>query len=132
MELIGLDSDEDQWYLPDTILAIATMSAADDRSINDVNVISTTLAKLKEEGIELGDISIQRDASGFYSEQFDQFLTYIELRGGGKRFNPINLNDKGRRLCENLIRRFCEPNKRQMIEPVAKVFNINLDTYCPR
>jgi hypothetical protein len=111
-------------------MALALLAAARDPSMNDITIISRKLAELKRTDIEIGDITVSRGASGYYSEQFDRFLSSFLISGDAEKRSPITLLESGFDVCNEIIRTACSKN-RPKVESIARAFNFNLSEICP-
>jgi hypothetical protein len=103
----------------DVLLAAAIMAASpnQDSSIED---ISSFLFKLKNRGIDLGDIALRRVPGGFYSEDIEALLGHYLAAGYATHLSPVRLTDEGKQVLSDIISNERREN-RSAIEQIEAV-----------
>jgi len=100
-------SNEENWFLPNATMAMLLLSIAIETGSGNINKISERLAYLKNKKIDIGDITISKVASGYYSEQLDRFLGSLLVTGNATKRSPIKLEESGVELCKEIINEAC-------------------------
>jgi hypothetical protein len=111
---------------PETVMACAILSA---RSANEpvlIEKISGLFAKLRQEKIEdVGRVALRRVPHGLYSEDVEAFFGRLLAGGFAQARSPLEVNDKGIELCQELIDEESESHAKQL-EKVAMVLGFDL------
>lgn len=87
----------------EVIMAAAVITALSTSDQSSVEDISSLLFKLKNAGVELGDIALRRVPGGFYSEDIEALIGHYLAAGYATQFSPVKLTDKGRDLLVEII-----------------------------
>ena len=90
----------------EVLLAAAIMTASPEQSSADlpsIEYISSLLFRLKERGIELGEIALRRVPGGFYSEDIEALVGHYLAAGYATQLSPVKLTDRGRQLLAEII-----------------------------
>jgi hypothetical protein len=104
----------------DVIMAATLMVAFSTSGQGSVEDISSLLFKLKNAGVELGDISLRKVPGGFYSEDIAVLIRRYLAAGYAEQMSLIRLTGKGRQLLAEIIgdAREENPSALQQIEAV--------------
>jgi len=122
-------SNEENWFLPNATMAMLLLSVWMGKGSGDINKISEKLAELKNKKIDIGDITISKVASGYYSEQFDRFLGSLLVMGDATKRSPVELNPSGVELCQEIVNEACLKNRKKL-EDIAQNLDLNLSQIC--
>lgn len=87
-----------------------------------VKDISGLFFNLRERGFQFRDLGLRRIPDGYYSEDVENFVGQLLSMGYATQRSPINLDDEGVRLCEKIVAKEVEKNKREIerLESVVK------------
>lgn len=121
--------EEETWHLSNATMAMLLLSASKGKVPKEINKLSEKLAELKKNRIEIGDITISRVASGYYSEQFDRFLGSFLVAGDAIKRSPVELKESGVELCREIVREACQKD-RTKLEHIAHAFQLDLNQIC--
>lgn len=106
---------------PEEIIAAILLSTSG--SISD---LSKKLTELKERGIDIGFIALRRAPDGVYSEDVDQYVSYLLTFDYVRARSPtVNLSEKGKNLCAEVIKNAYKRN-RDAVSKVAHVLNLDI------
>lgn len=122
-------SNEENWFLPNATMAMLLLSVSMGKGSGNINKISEKLAELKNKKIDIGDITISKVASGYYSEQFDRFLGSLLVMGDATKRSPVELNPSGVKLCHEIVNEACLKNRKKL-EDIAQNLDFNLSQIC--
>jgi len=86
----------------DVLLTAAIMAASSKHSAS-IEEISSLLFRLKERGIELGEISLRRVPGGFYSEDVETLLGHYLAAGYATHLSPVTLTPQGKEVLSGII-----------------------------
>ena len=92
---------------------IRALSTSDQSSVED---ISSLLFKLKNAGVELGDIALRRVPGGFYSEDIEALIGHYLAAGYATQFSPVKLTETGRQLLTDIINAEREENPSAVLQ----------------
>jgi hypothetical protein len=90
----------------DLIIAAALVTALSASGRSSVEDISSLLFKLKNAGVDLGDIALRRVPGGFYSEDVEALIGRYVAAGYAdyaEEVSLIILTDKGRQLLAEIV-----------------------------
>lgn len=122
-------SNEENWFLPNATMAMLLLSVSMGKESGNINKISEKLAELKNKRIDIGDITISKVASGYYSEQLDRFLGSLLVVGDATKRSPVKLNQSGVELCQEIVNEACNKN-RIKLEDIARNIDFDLSQVC--
>ncbi len=86
----------------DVLLAAAIMAASSQRA-STIEDISSLLLKLKQRGVDLGEIALRRVPGGFYSEDVETLLGHYLAAGYATQLSPVTLTDEGKQVLSEII-----------------------------
>jgi hypothetical protein len=111
---------------PETVMACAILSARRANEPVLIEKISGLFAKLRQEKIEeVGRVALRRVPHGLYSEDVEAFFGRLLAGGFAQARSPLEVNDKGIQLCQELIDEESQSHARQL-EKVAMVLGFDL------
>lgn len=90
----------------EVLLAAAVMAALKQRETGPspkIEDISSLLYKLKNAGVDLGDIALRRVPGGFYSEDIENLIGHYLAAGYATQESPVELTEKGKRALSEII-----------------------------
>jgi hypothetical protein len=93
----------------EVLLAAAVMSALVQRQqshegLPRIEDISSLLFKLRNAGVDLGEISLRRiPGGGFYSEDIEALIGHYLAAGFADQRSPVTLTEKGRQALTEII-----------------------------
>jgi hypothetical protein len=86
----------------DVLLAAAIVAASSKPSWG-IEDVSSLLFRLKEQGIELGEIALRRVPGGFYSEDVETLLGHYLAAGYAMQLSPVTLTPQGKDVLLGII-----------------------------
>ena len=93
----------------EVLLAAAVMSALVQQQqthagLPKIEDISSLLFKLRNSGVDLGEISLRRiPGGGFYSEDIEALIGHYLAAGYAVQRSPVKLTEKGRQALTEII-----------------------------
>jgi hypothetical protein len=102
------------------VMTALTMSEQGSKEPPRIEDISLLLFKLKNAGVDLGEIALRRVPGGFYSEDIEALIGHYLAAGYAEQRSPVKLYDKGRQVLSEIIEteRKENPSAVQKIEAV--------------
>ena len=91
----------------------------------DVTSLSQKLIQLRRHGITFDLIDCRRAPRGYYSEDIDNYISYLLTFGYITERSPIKITKKGTEFLKKVIKKTLEMNPEGLNE-VAKILNIDL------
>ena len=107
-------------------MACAILSAKRANEPVLIERISGLFAKLRQENVrEVGRVALRRVPHGLYSEDVEAFFGRLLAGGFAQARSPLEVNEKGVQLCQELIDEESESHAKQL-ETVAIVLGFDL------
>ncbi len=95
----------------EVLLAAAVMTALSKAIPQRIEDISSLLFKLRNAGIDLGDIALRRvPGGGFYSEDIEALIGHYLDAGYATERSPVQLTEKGLQALAEIIHAGREDN----------------------
>ncbi len=111
---------------PETVMACAIITAKHTNEPVLIDKVSGLFAKLRQENIEeVGKVALRRRPHGLYSEDVEAFFGRLLAAGFAKAFSPLEVNEEGFQLCQELIAEESESHP-EALEKVARVLGFDL------
>ena len=90
----------------EALLAAALLAALAERGskgLPKIEDVSALLFKLRNAGIDIGEVALRRVPGGFYSEDIEALIGHYLAAGYAEQMSPVKLTDKGHRVLEEII-----------------------------
>ena len=112
---------------PEAVMACAILTARRANESVRIENVSSLFAKLRQEKIdEVGKVALRRLPHGVYSEDVEAFFGRLLAGGFAKARSPLNVNDDGARLCQELIEEEIQSHPGEL-RKVARVLGFDLE-----
>src|SRR5260370_12569341 len=89
----------------EALLAAALLAAIAKRGsqgLTKIEDVSALLFKLRNAGIDIGEVALRRVPGGFYSEDIEALIGHYIACGYAEHITPLTLTDKEHRLSEHI------------------------------
>jgi hypothetical protein len=118
------------WDLANAAMALILLSASEKKIPNRISVMSAKINEMKNQKIDMGNLSVSKVAGGFYSEPLDRFIGSFLIAGDAIKRSPLELKSNGIKICKDIVQDICLKD-RNKLESIANAVNIDLNLYCP-
>src|SRR5712691_5158616 len=89
---------------PEVVMACAILTATHANEDVLIDKVSGLFAKLREAKVdEVAKVALRRLPHGLYSEDVESFFGRLLAGGFAEARSPLDVNDKGVQLCQELI-----------------------------
>jgi hypothetical protein len=97
-------------------IALVVRAAAQRRSAEwpYIRDISRLLFELRQKGFRFRDLGLRRIPDGYYSEDVETFVGQLLSMGYATQRSPIMLEEKGKELCDEILKEQGEKNSEQL------------------
>jgi hypothetical protein len=112
---------------PEAVMAWAIMAARRSNKKVLIENVSGLFAKLRQANVEeVGRVALRQLPHGLYSEDVEVFFGHLLALGYAKAQSPLEVNDKGEKLCQELLE---EENAAhpEALRKIANVLDLDLD-----
>ena len=111
---------------PETVMACAIVTARHANKPVLIEDVSNLFARLRQQNIkEVGRVALRRLPHGLYSEDVEAFFGRLLAGGFAKARSPLDVNDKGVQLCQELIEEESQSHP-EALKKVAQVLGFDL------
>jgi hypothetical protein len=107
-------------FLPEELFSIILLKTG-----GNVSDLSGKLLELKKKGVDIGFIALRRAPDGVYSEDVDNYISFLLTFDYAKERSPIALTDKGKFLCTSIIKNAYERNP-DALKALAKALGVKV------
>jgi hypothetical protein len=89
----------------EVLLAAVVLSAISqpNETLARIEDISSQLFKLRDAGIDIGDIALRRIPGGFYSDDIEMLIGHYLAAGYASQRSPVRLTDRGREVLDKML-----------------------------
>jgi len=106
---------------PEELIAAILLSTS-----GNISDLSQKLTELKERGIDIGFIALRRAPDGVYSEDIDQYISYLLTFDYVRERSPtVTLSEKGRNLCAKVVKNAYQRNP-DAVGKMAEILNLDI------
>lgn len=111
---------------PEAVMACAIIAARHANEPVLIERVSGLFARLRQEKIEgVGKVALRRLPHGLYSEDVEAFFGRLLAAGFAKAFSPLDVNEEGLELCQELIAEESESHP-EVLKSVAQALGFDL------
>src|SRR5260370_6181367 len=111
---------------PEAVMGWAIIAARRNQKPILIEDVSGLFAKLRQQNIEeVGRVALRRLPHGLYSEDVEAFFGRLLAGGFAKARSPLDVNDKGVQLCQELIEEESQSHP-EALKKVAQVLGFDL------
>ncbi|MGB6941803.1 MAG: hypothetical protein WBE37_05380 [Bryobacteraceae bacterium] len=109
---------------PETIIALALLKARATGTSIRIEDVSALFGEARKRGLELEKVALRRVPGGLYSEDVEAFAGRLFAAGYAKARSPITLEEKGVRICEEIVGEELRRNP-ESLRTVASVLDLD-------
>ncbi|HXX18666.1 MAG TPA: hypothetical protein VEJ46_04635 [Candidatus Acidoferrum sp.] len=87
------------------LMALAILATINSQAQQPATIetVSERLFRLREGGVEIGEIALRRIPGGYYSEDLENLVGRYIASGYAEQRSPIKFNEAGIRLLEDVV-----------------------------